>query len=722
VVVAAFLFFFLREGETPLDVALARAGIPEPVNERVSLNAAEEWKPAAGADGYALAVENDAYALYVRPDNTQIALVDKKTGYRWTSNPAQEQLTEETVKGQLLTNLQSPFVLTYVTTEGKDQTNRKAVDALDKKLKAELSRTANALQVTYTYAELGLTFSLEYELTEDGFKARVPTNGIKEEGKFVVFSLDVLPFFGAAKVGEDGYMFVPDGPGGLIRFKGDRANISKGYIHQVYGLEPTNMINFDRSGERREDISYPVFGVKRGDQAFVAVISKGGDSSNIAAMPPGIKSSFYNVFTNQIYREDYLYMRSRESTPVKAVQKKRLETDREIEYRFLKGDKADYVGMADAYRDYLSDNGMLGEPLKPVKNIPLYLKVMGGTFNEAYGRVEYFPATTFDQATDMVKGLQDRGVDNIEVIYYGWQNMGGYQLDDRFPIEKKLGGTAGAKAFIDEMKKRDIDVQFYDDFVWLNTENTGLSPKSSGIRGVDGTVSVFEGWFLSKPARTVDMSYKAIQKLKDIGVSGVLYDWVGEMIFHDYDPTAIATRGDTVKIYSGLLDYTRKTLGWSGVYRGNDYSLANIDYIMQMQYESSFDFMIDETVPFYPIVVHGYVPYSFNDGNLRNDVEAEFLKAIEYGAMPSFYLTHEESRKLRDGGMYFLFNSQYEKWADRIGAEYKQFDQLAKAFAQRIIDHEKLAEDRFATTYEDGTRVIVDYGKKTFEIEKGAGS
>ncbi len=613
-------------------------------------------------------------------------------------------------------------MLTYVTTEGKDQTNRKAVDALDKTVKTAMFRTASGLQVDYAFPELGLSFSMQYELTDAGFKARIPTDGIKEEGKFVVFSLDVLPYFGAAAVGEEGYLFVPDGPGGLIRFREDRANISKGYIHQVYGLEPTNMINFNRSGERREDISYPAFGIKRGDRAFVAVIGKGGDSSNIAAMPPGLKSSFYNVFANQIYREDYLFMRSRESTPIKAVQKQRLETDREIEYRFLSGDEADYVGMAGAYRDYLSDSGMLGEPLKPVEHVPLYLKIMGGTFNESYGRVQYFPATTFAQATEMVKGLQERGVANMEVVYYGWQNMGGYQLDDRFPIEKKLGGTSAAKAFAEEMRKRSIGVRFYDDFVWLNTANTGLSPKSSGIRGTDGTVSVFEGWFLSKPARTVDMAYEAIRKLKDIGVTGVQYDWLGEMVFHDYDPGAIATRSDTISIYEGLLDYTRKTLGSAGVFRGNQYSLANVDYIDDFPHESSYDFMIDETVPFYPIAVHGYAAYTFDEGNLRNDVEAEFLKAIEYGAVPSFFLTYEESRRLRDGGLYFLFSSQYEKWADKIGAEYERFDQLANVFSQRIVDHEKLTDNRFATTYEDGTRVVVDYGNLTFAVEKGAGT
>jgi hypothetical protein len=131
--------------------------------------------------------------------------------------------------------------------------------------------------------------------------------------------------------------------------------------------------------------------------------------------------------------------------------------------------------------------------------------------------------------------------------------------------------------------------------------------------------------------------------------------------------------------------------------------------------------LVDETVPFYPIALHGYVPYSFGDGNLRNNVEAEFLKAIEYGAMPSFYLTYDDSRKLKYTWSGGLFSSQADKWSERIAQEYKEFDSLSSLFAQRIMNHEKLAAGRFATTYEDGTRVIVDYTQKTFVVEKGGG-
>ncbi|MFD0671243.1 DUF5696 domain-containing protein [Cohnella sp. GCM10027633] len=722
VVAVILLLFFTRGGETPLAEALAKAGIAEPVNEHAPLYTGEAWKPAAEADGFAKALENDRYTFYVRPDNTQIALVDKASGYRWTSNPTQEQLANETVKGLPLANLQSTFVLTYVTTGGKDQTIRKTVNSFEKKVIVSMVKTDAGLQIAYDYPDLKLGLAIQYELTPSGLKVRVPTDGIKEEGNFIVFTLDLLPYFGAAAAGEDGYIFLPDGPGGLVKFDAKRSDISRGYLHQVYGLEPTNMNNFSRSGERRENITYPVYGVKNGDNAFVAILTKGADSARIAANPPGITSMFYNAFSNQIYREDYLYFRSKKSVPVKAVQKDRLQTDRELEFRFISGKDAGYVGMADAYRDYLTETGGIGKQLEPVAHIPLYLKILGGSAAEQYNQIKYIPATTFAQATEMVKDLQAKGVANMEVVYFGWQNLGGYETDNRFPIESKLGGASAAKRFISEMKESNIPVSFYDDFVWLNTDTTSLSPSTSGIRGIEGTTFVdMDNWFLSKPARTVDMAYKAIRKLKEIGASGVHYNWIGEMVFNDYDPGAISSRGETIDIYQGLLNYTRETLGKASVWRGNAYSLSDVTFIDNLPYDKSYDFMIDEAVPFYPIVVHGFVPYTFDEGNFRNDVEEEFLKAIEYGALPSYFLTHDEARKLKNTE-WGLWSSHFAKWADRIGVEYQQFDKLSKLYSQKIVGHEKLSEKVFATTYEDGTRVVVDYNKLTFEVEGGGGA
>ncbi|GIO56402.1 DUF5696 domain-containing protein [Paenibacillus cineris] len=680
----------------------------------------DPWKPAAGADGYALALENEHYALYVRPDNTQIAVLDKVSGYRWTSNPIKEELAGETVKGQLLANLQSPFLLTHVRTQGADQTVRETLSNQTAGMQIAMIRKPEGLQIEYSFPAKQLGFVMQYELTDSGLKVKVPAAGIREEGASALFSLDVLPYFGAAPAKENGYVFVPDGPGGLIRFDQEHASLTRGYSHQVYGSEVTNEENGTRTGERREDIAYPVFGLKKGDHAFLAVMTKGEDSANVSAVAPGLKSSFYQVFSSQIYREEYLYRMSRLAAPSKAVQKERLNRDREVEYRFLNGADADYVGMAGAYRSYLQETGRLTEALKPVEHVPLYLKIMGGNYEKAFGRIRYVAATTFEQAGEIVSTLQSKGVASLRTIFYGWQNEGDYNMEKRFPIDPALGGEAAAKTFISGMKERGVPVSFSEDFLWVDGHSS-FSGKTDAIRGIDGTAYVDDGWYIAKPAYTAVTAADTVNRLKKLGVGGIHFSGIGEMLLNDYEPSGIQTREYAKTVYDGLLKYTREALGSASVNQGDAYALGQTDYIDGLPSESSYDFMIDETVPFYPIVLHGFVPYTFGDGNLRDDEDAEFLRAIEYGALPSFFVTHDDSRKLKDTPSNFLYSSRFDKWERRIEEEYAKFDSLSRLYAMKIIGHEKLSGQKYATTYEDGTRVIVDYGVMDFTVEKGAG-
>ena len=124
-------------------------------------------------------------------------------------------------------------------------------------------------------------------------------------------------------------------------------------------------------------------------------------------------------------------------------------------------------------------------------------------------------------------------------------------------------------------------------------------------------------------------------------------------------------------------------------------------------------------MPFYPIAVHGYVQYSTVPGNLRNDYDADFLKAIEYGAVPYYRITHAPSRTLMDTDYEDVYSSEFAVWEDRILEEYAAFDRLSSIVHQRIADHERVAEGVYATTYEDGTRVVVDYNAGRFHAEEG---
>ena len=101
-----------------------------------------------------------------------------------------------------------------------------------------------------------------------------------------------------------------------------------------------------------------------------------------------------------------------------------------IQYQLLRDEKlaasetgthydASWLGMADAYRDYLIDKGVLTELTEEdvTEDIPLYMEVFGAMKTQqtvATIPVNLMtPFTTFDNVLDMYKGLSESGVSNI---------------------------------------------------------------------------------------------------------------------------------------------------------------------------------------------------------------------------------------------------------------------------------------------------------------------
>lgn len=693
-----------------------------------------QWQPpAAGADGFAKVTENARFTLLLDPVTSQIAVLDKGSGYLWRSNPPSDRLAKETVKGALLENLQSPFILE--TTSGTE-TRRSTTNARDPKMSAAYTPIGqNGIQVTYTHSALKLSFVIQYTLTDRGLEAAIPTEGIREEGDANLFAINLLPFFGAVSgQEEEGYLFVPDGPGGLIYYDRKRPAAGSVYDFPIYGDDPALMKDRETAAQR-EPIAYPVYGLKRGDHAFAAVVKEGQFTASIKAALPGNVSTYHTVSANFRYREEYgRKVSGVTGEVVSAIRKERVREDRRVEYRLLSGGEANYAGMANAYRDYLAENGRLGPKLQATDHIPMRLTLIGGGTKPKFGGSRFEAATTFAEAEQIVGDLTRSGVSGLRVTYLGWQSSGHAETDERFPIAPAIGGTEGARQFIRSMHDRGIEVQFGDFMGWKYPKYSSFYVKSDGIRGIDSTVlqgrpaGVTDtkaakdgvGRFIVNPVKAVRAQKDVVDKLKRIGADGIHYvDGPGNLAFSDYNPSSPLSRQDTAFYYNSLLDYTRRELGKAGVVRGNDYSLSYADWIEKLPLAPSYDVMIDETVPFYPMVVHGAVEYTAAPGNLRNVYDDEMLKAIEYGAVPYFELTYAPSRMLKETDYDYVYSSEFAVWRDRIAEEYRKFDRLASVYDKRMTGHEKVAEGVYRTAYEDGTTVTVDYNAKRFDVAKG---
>lgn len=712
VLIAALI---LASGHKPLP-ALDDMGIAIPATVRLPVVEGEPWRSGQlDRSGFAEVAANNRFRLLLEPGSSQIALQDLQSGFLWRSNPAAEEADSTGLRGQQLSNLKSPFILEY-TMDGKIQRN--IVNALEKSPQIHYAQLPNGIQAAYEYEELGLQIVIQYQLSEEGLIASIPTDGIREDGNSQLISIHLLPYFGAVQgTAEEGYLFVPDGPGGLIRYDSPLPRNIR-YDFPIYGDE---LANAKEAAVERESVAYPVFGLKRGDHAYAAIVEHGKYTTWIKGQPAASDAHYHALGASFVYREEYNRKVSRIAPPVKSIQQRRVDQDRRVEYRFLNGEDANYSGMASAYRAYLEENGQLGGRLEPVPELPLVLSIVGGAMKQEYGRTQFKTATTFAQATEIGRQLQESGIKRLRMIYEGWLSGGQGTAAQEIAVEAKLGGKQGAQQFIRRMQAYGYQVLFQADLSLLNPDIGSYSAKADGIRSVDATTYFDkEGQILLHPALAVRSSKPIIDYLSSLGADGVHYRREAGTVYRDYNPAQPMEREHTASLHQALLSYSKQQLG--GVIAGtraNDYALQALDLMVDMPMEGSYDFLIDETVPFYPMAVHGYMEYTMGPGNLRNEYGRQLLKAIEYGALPYFKITEEPSRELIGTAYEDLFSSQFSTWQDQIASEYSQFKPLSAVYHLPMIAHHHLSDGVYATVYEDGTQVQVDYNRMAFEVIEG---
>ena len=98
----------------------------------------------------------------------------------------------------------------------------------------------------------------------------------------------------------------------------------------------------------------------------------------------------------------------------------------------------------------------------------------------------------------------------------------------------------------------------------------------------------------------------------------------------------------------------------------------------------------------------------------------ELLKSAEYGAGLAFTIMQENPFTLQNTVYTQYFGSEYDACKDDMYATYSRYNsELGHVFNQEMTDHEFLSNDVTCTTYEDGTKVYVNYSYSDFTTTDG---
>lgn len=665
---------------------------------------------------YVLAAENATFRLYVNHTTLAFKVVDKRNGYIWHSN------LDEIEEGDRLNKTWRAFAQSGVSIDYLDSkaTSRRASITMSEH-SLDVRPVAQGIEARLTFTEPAISLGLSLRLEEAGLCVEVPFTTIAEEGEYRLGLLHLYPFMGATRADSvKGYMFLPDGCGTLIHFAAT-TRAENMFYGRYYGadLGMIATLPYDPTIRRPYEMTIPVIGMVHGAEqnAYIGVLERGASYAEIRAHPSGVTTNFNFLYNAFIYNQSYFQPTNRAGDGVTTLQRHTNAFDVTLHYRFLCGEDASYVGMARSYQQYLLERGGLQQRVEPGGDIGIRLEFLGAEQERILFWHRTIPMTTIGQMSDILAGLE---VAKPEVIYYGWQPRGASAMPpDRLKLDGALGSLAELRRLSEQIQSRGGHFGLYLDPLAAVRGEGGYSSRHDLAMSIASLY--LEG--NTRGRRHYYFSYEALKRrysvfwrdLRSRLQAGLALDGIGHTLYSDFRGGRVLNREEAIQRYRELLCADD---GYHAFYTPNAYLFGCTAAYYDMPLGDSGYTYTTEAVPFLEIVLSGYVPYYGPALNFSADLRGDLLRHADYGAYPSFIVSHGETARILNTRSNWIYLSAIGQLEDDIEESYAWLSRLlAPVGGASIVARERLAEGVFATTYSNGRQIIVNYNEGPFTAD-----
>ncbi|MFS0857469.1 DUF5696 domain-containing protein [Paenibacillus taichungensis] len=578
---------------------------------------------------------------------------------------------------------------------------------------------------------------VEYRLDQGSLVVTVPLSQVKESGQYRIRNIDLLAYFGAADTKGEGYMFVPDGSGSLIHLNNGKVKEEQ-YVQRVYGADPND--NSLSRPQVSESVHMPVFGLKNGEHAWFAVIEKGDGLASISADIGGRQNSYNHVYgTFSLRGEDELEMyTSQKMQEIQLLSEEPFRGDIQVRYHFLNGKDASYSGMARLYQQQLVAKKVL-KPLEDESILPFYVDVLGAVDKKAsFLGVPYrttLAMTTYEQAAEMAAKLQQEGVNRVQMRYQGWFGGG---FSHHTPTQVKLDSEVGSRSELQDLSEQlkksggalfpDVAFQriYHDDWNFapssdaarfVTKETAELYPYSPALNRMDQSK---DSYYLLSAAKLPYVVSEFAGKINKLELSALSLRDLGQVLSSDYRDSRVIHRETAKNIVKEQLGKLQQEYQNMMLSSANAYAWGYTQHIVNAPSGSSRFNITDEEVPFYEMVIHGYMDYAASAMNTSGDqdLRKQLLRSLELGSAPQFQWTYEPSSKLKLTNYDSAYATDYAYWVDDAAALYKEAnDVLGSLRNQPITEHERVQDGVVRVTYSGGATILVNYTADPVSID-----
>lgn len=689
----------------------------------------------ADTNSYQLVAKNGILELYVNPKYGYFKVVDKRSGSVWFSNP--EKWREDKIAaGSTRMQMASQLSIRFTDVTSTIQIANAYVNSVLKK-GLKIKRIKDGFVATYTFKKEGFVIPVAYTIKDDYLNVDILVNQIKEtkKDKYKLVSIMLLPFFGAAAIGENGYMVVPDGCGALINFNNNKGQET--YIQRIYGNDFGIVPDFQ--GYVTQAARLPVFGMKKENSGFLAVITKGDGKVVLNANTSGSKSSYNNIFAEFIMREyDMVTLKEKQwdERSFNIFEEKLPNVDKfSIRYYFLDSKNADYVAMAKKYREYLiRERGLKRE--EDEKSVPVYIEFYGSMKKPKYilgiPVNATIPLTTFEDAQKIVKQVKSMGVSDVVVKFVGWMKNGVYyNLPLLATPEGVLGGKKQLENVLEYFQKANVKTYLDVDFVLFRTGTLTYLRNKVATKSMKKVPAQL--WRYSPPIFYKDDSYPVLYLISPrytneivqrfLASSNINYfnnislSSMSTMLYSDFG-TRPVNRYQTEDVFLQTIGSLSKRFRNILLTNPNGYLLQKASEIVDVPIYSSKFLIEDAEIPFYQMVIRGYVPYSMPSVNFYTNEWMWKLKALETGSAIKFTWTARNEDELKETLLENLYSSNYRMWLGDLKEYYKElYPTLRLIKGKEIVEHKIIKKGVVKVVYDGGVEILLNYTSKPQKIE-----
>lgn len=679
-------------------------------NRQVHPFSSEPVESQFTTEGFEQVCRNDALTVYLNRDEGAVRIRNNATGYLWGALPLGE--------AEGLNSTWRCYGNSLVAMECFSEDGTESRFSIGKDGNASYEMCDDGFICTASFPKVGVSLQVQLQLHDNAVTMAL-VDGTLQEGldgsTYTLKSLVFMPFFGSSYSDNiNGYILIPDGCGGLIRYR-QPANYSSTYASRIYGKDlgiETKATSSRSTAKQEPQVLVPIFGMVHGayQNGFLAVVEDGAEYASIIATPAQTNNP-YNWSTARFeLRQKYVKNINRKDGAGTNVPQEMINpVTPKISFYFTDGEQANYDGMAVMYRDMLIDQGVLTPTVSEKKDIPLLVEFLGADKKENFlwNTTEVF--TTASEAAQIIDQLSLDGINNVDAVYrcYTKNNEAG---------AKRLRALGQQEEFeqLETVLKTNGGQLFYylnpttanEDQITLRTEaaNT-LSNMEISWTDVNAA-NMYPKTYLYRLKETE----KRIKKTMGLEYADAFaVDKMSNTLYGDFTSGKEIDRAASLQEVHGLVQNLAQTHSLA-LYQPNQYLWQYTEKMFNLPSTNSQLLYESDSVPFLQIVLSGCQELFSSTINTSSYSKERLLRQIEYGMAPSFTVTGCPSIDLYGTAQEMYFSTNYNDWQTQITETYHFInDALAQTWGHAIISHRCIETGLVCVTYDNGIRIYINY-------------